>query len=87
MMTFTMIETGRERGKCKHCGKVETRHTDVQTGPDTWAYACDPEAVQAHAKNIRRRTANRARYAAVKDAYDSVGMAPVRGNLGGLYFE
>lgn len=90
MTSFTMIETGRERGKCKHCGRKPEWHSD-QPDPDqagNWiAGACDPEVVKVYAKNVKRRGANRARNAATRDTMDSIGMRRVRGSGGGTYWE
>lgn len=82
-MSETLYRAGK-KGKCEHCGRGESFHNDSADGQH---YACDPEAIKAHARNVRRRASNRARYSAMKDAYDSVNMRPVRGNLGNIYFE
>jgi hypothetical protein len=75
---------GGKKGKCEHCGRGKSFHADSADGQ---GYACDPAVIKSHARNVKRRAASRERYAATKDAYDSLGMERVRGGLGGTYFE
>jgi hypothetical protein len=82
-MDETLFKAGK-KGKCEHCGRGESFHSDSADGQ---GYACDPAVIKSHARNVKRRGASRERYAATRDAYDSLGMKRVRGGLGGTYFE
>jgi hypothetical protein len=82
-MSEVLYQAGK-KGKCEHCGRGESFHTDSADGQ---GYACDPNAIKSHARNVKRRGASRERYAATKDAYESLGMKRVRGSLGSTYFE
>lgn len=82
-MDEILFKAGRT-GICENCGRGESFHNDSADGQH---YACDPAQVKEHARNVKRRAANRGRYAAMKDVYDSLGMKRVRGGLGGTYFE
>lgn len=82
-MDETLFKAGK-KGKCEHCGRGESFHNDSADGQH---YACDPAVIKSHARNVKRRGASRERYAATKDAYESLGMNRVRGSLGNTYYE
>jgi hypothetical protein len=86
MTTFEADKAPRAKGKCLHCGRKQEYHGD-HPDPSKVGYVCDPNDVRRHTANVKRRPANRARSAAMRDAMDSIGMKRVRGNLGGTYYE
>lgn len=83
-MEFDAIKTGRERGKCKNCGRKEADHGYAGDGIGR---TCDPADITARARTLKRREADRERRAALNDAMGSIGMVRVKGTNGGTYWE
>lgn len=69
--------------KCETCGQDERFHEEDDNGQKV----CDTNDIRRHAANVKRRAKNRERYAATRDAMDSIGMKRVRGSMGGTYWE
>lgn len=65
------------RPRCTECGALLEYHGE----------ACDVDNIRRHKANVKRRISAKANRAAMADAYASVGMVKVRGNMGGTYWE
>jgi predicted nucleic acid-binding Zn ribbon protein len=87
MSSFTsyIIRRIDEETHCAKCGAplfVEDSATILNIGDDGKTF-CGESCAKAYYANQRRRQ----NAAAIRDAYDSMGMKRVRGNLGGVYWE